>query len=157
MGRRISELKEKAETLAKKLALPASLILFTFLFGKDQTIKDTKQPVVGETVHIIDNDDPIYVTAYDAMNDINKKKAFYNSSYERYVVAAFYELEGEIIRADNKQQEIKLLNQDGKIIAVLTEVYDKNYPVLEGYLRADTVRIPEKQVETPSKQKKIGA
>lgn len=148
------ELKEKLKNLAEKAAIPGILIALTAIFGEYQSIEDTKQPVVGETVSIIDNNDPIYSTAYDAMNNTNKKKAFYDASYDRYVVAAYYELEGKIIRANTKQQEQKLLNQDGKIVAVLTEVYDKNYPVLEGFVDPKDLRIPEQK--TTNKQKKIG-
>lgn len=150
----LMELRGKIIDRAEKAAIPVSFAVLTALFGNYQSVKDTKQPVVGETVHVIDNDDPIYKTAYDAMNKANKSKAFYDASYDRYVVAAYYELEGKIVRANNKQQEQKLLNQNGKIVAVLTEVYDKNYSILEGYFRADAVRIPEQKTE--QKQKKIG-
>lgn len=144
MGRRISELKEKAETLAKKLALPVSFILFMYIFGEDQAIKDDKKPVVGKTVKaissILSDDVYIYNTIYDAMNSKNEKKAFYDATYDRKVVAAYYELEGKILRvdADNKYQEQTILNKNGQIIGVLTEVIDGKK--LEGFHRADDVK-----------------
>ena len=144
------ELKEKLKNLAEKAAIPGILIALTAIFGEYQSIEDTKQPVVGETVSIIDDDEPIYDTAYDALYNINKKKAFYDASYDRYVVAAYYELEGGIIEVKDSEQELQILNQNGKIVAVQTNIKISNGQ--DGFHKAGNV----KQTVQTQKQKKIG-
>lgn len=107
-------------------------------------IYDTEGENIISKKILIKNDSPVYATLTDAINETNKKTPYYDNNTERYVITAFYEFNNQLIRIDIEDnytsREKEIINQNGKLVAVITTT-DPNTREIEAFYNAKNISV----------------
>lgn len=145
-------LEEKEKKLLKKttaitLAIGACVGIDLALEKELITIDKKDKPIVGNTIEL-QKDSKVYTTITDTINKTNGKEAYYDSSLEREVITAYYQLEDQFIRIDindnYQQKEQEIINKNGKLVGILTTIDLENQTPEAFYNASDIKNITEK-------------
>lgn len=144
--------KKTKETLLKiyvGLLTSISAVAVVKYYLEDHGIETTTyvsfddQPLIGKNIQL-DEGTLAYSNITDAINKTNGQTAYYDEKYERQVITAFYQFEGEIIRVDMKddynEKEQKIINGDGKIVGVITTI-DLENKLPEAFYNASDIKL----------------
>lgn len=106
------------------ISITNELIKYAQLHPPTPYAEDEK-PITGTKVRV-ESDALVYSSLYDAINLSNGKTKYYDSNKERLIITSFYEVDGEYIRIDMKDNykelEQQIIDKEGKLLAVITTV-----------------------------------
>lgn len=140
-------LEEKEKKLLKKttaitLAIGACVGIDLALEKELITIDKKDKPIVGNFIEL-QRGSKVYTTITDTINKTNGKEAYYDSSLEREVITAYYQLEDQFVRIDindnYKQKEQEIINKNGQLVGILTTI-DLENQTPEAFYNASDIK-----------------